>query len=77
MKRIVIDLYDHTPMTEVADILDALRGIGLDGARYESDRTLDLERIAADLGIDISAETQINRVTSMRADGTVYHHEPR
>lgn len=35
-RRIVIDLYDHTSETEIAEILDALRGIGIDDARFES-----------------------------------------
>ena len=34
-QRIVIDLYDHTPESEVADILADLQRIGIDGARFE------------------------------------------
>lgn len=29
-RRIVIDLYDHTPQSEVDEILEVLRGVGLD-----------------------------------------------
>jgi len=34
-QRIVIDLYDHTPESEVADILADLKASGIDGARFE------------------------------------------
>jgi len=34
-QRIVIDLYDHTPESEIADIVDSLRSVGIDGARVE------------------------------------------
>ena len=34
-QRIVIDLYDHTPGAEIADILDSLRAAGIDDARVE------------------------------------------
>ena len=32
-RQIVIDLYDHTSVEEIMDILDSLKGIGIDGAR--------------------------------------------
>jgi len=32
-RQIVIDLYDHTTDEEIAEIIDAMRGIGIDGAR--------------------------------------------
>ena len=33
--RIVIDLYDHTKGKEIDEILQALKDIGIDNARYE------------------------------------------
>lgn len=36
MRRIVIDLYDHTKEDEIEDILDSLRCIGIDDARVEA-----------------------------------------
>lgn len=37
MRRIVIDLYDHTSQEEIEDTLEALRGIGIYDARVEDD----------------------------------------
>ena len=39
-RRIVIDLYDHTPVEEITDIIEALRGIGVDDARIEGSAAL-------------------------------------
>lgn len=37
MRRIVVDLYDHTPQDEIDDILEDLKRIGLDDVRVEDD----------------------------------------
>lgn len=34
-RRIVIELYEHTSDEEIADMIDALRGIGIDDAKVE------------------------------------------
>ena len=36
-RQIVIDLYDHTTDEEIAEIIEAMRGIGIDGARVVGD----------------------------------------
>jgi len=36
-RRLVIELYGHTSVSEVADILEDLKRIGLDDIKYECD----------------------------------------
>jgi hypothetical protein len=35
-RRLVIELYDHTTVDEVADIVQSLNGIGLHDVKYET-----------------------------------------
>lgn len=80
MQRITIELYDHTQMDEVCDILADLNGIGLDDVKFERDGVEQLRdgrgelRVREEDGVTrywITAPSQTDAADFARQFGTV------
>ena len=72
-RRLVLDLYDHTSVEEIKEIIETLRGVGLDDARVEGSKALSPNQDSKTADDEAAEVAEYVREAAVRVGGVNPH----